>query len=94
MNDVLGEDENQNPAPAAITPTAPKVRGTSNFTPPTLGGATGLESCLLERIEMYKSAISNATAAGETSKVRRYDRGLKVNCRGKGGSVSLYLRTR
>lgn len=27
---------------------------------------------------MYKTAISNAKGAGETSKVRRYDRGLKV----------------
>uniref|UniRef100_A0A8C9YRI9 Coiled-coil and C2 domain-containing protein 1B n=1 Tax=Sander lucioperca TaxID=283035 RepID=A0A8C9YRI9_SANLU len=35
-------------------------------------------SLLLERIEMYKGAISNAKAAGETSKVRRYDRGFKT----------------
>lgn len=27
---------------------------------------------------MYKTAISNAKDAGETGKVRRYDRGLKV----------------
>uniref|UniRef100_A0AAX7SQ04 Coiled-coil and C2 domain-containing protein 1B n=1 Tax=Astatotilapia calliptera TaxID=8154 RepID=A0AAX7SQ04_ASTCA len=35
-------------------------------------------SRLLERIEMYQTAISNAKAAGETSKVRRYERGLKT----------------
>lgn len=35
---------------------------------------------------MYKSAISNAKDAGETSKVRRYDRGLKVP------GIKLYLR--
>uniref|UniRef100_A0A669F078 Coiled-coil and C2 domain-containing protein 1B n=1 Tax=Oreochromis niloticus TaxID=8128 RepID=A0A669F078_ORENI len=43
-------------------------------TPPT---ATPT-SRLLERIEMYQTAISNAKAAGETSKVRRYERGLKT----------------
>lgn len=42
-------------------------------------GAASLESRLLERIEMYQTAIANAKAAGETSKARRYDRGLKVS---------------
>lgn len=46
--------------------------------PPAPSGATGLESHLIERLEMYKTAISNAKVAGETSKVKRYDRGLKV----------------
>lgn len=33
---------------------------------------------LLEREKMYKQAIENANKAGEGSKARRYDRGLKV----------------
>ncbi|XP_054461204.1 coiled-coil and C2 domain-containing protein 1A [Anoplopoma fimbria] len=81
LNEVLGDDEEQTPAPTppAITPTAPKVSVTSHSAPPTApSGATGLESLLLERVEMYKTAISNAKAAGETSKVRRYDRGFKT----------------
>ncbi|KAM7418751.1 hypothetical protein PAMA_016058 [Pampus argenteus] len=81
LNEVLEEDEEQTPAsiPPALTPTAPKVSVTSHSGPPASpSGATGLESCLLERIEMYKTAISNAKAAGETSKARRYDRGLKT----------------
>ncbi|XP_029286424.1 LOW QUALITY PROTEIN: coiled-coil and C2 domain-containing protein 1A [Cottoperca gobio] len=81
LNEVLGDNEEQTPAPTppAITPTAPKVSVTSHPSSPAApGGATGLESCLLERIEMYKTAVSNAKAAGETSKVRRYDRGLKT----------------
>uniref|UniRef100_A0A7N6BPP4 Coiled-coil and C2 domain-containing protein 1B n=1 Tax=Anabas testudineus TaxID=64144 RepID=A0A7N6BPP4_ANATE len=51
----------------------------SHSTPPAApSGATGLESRILERIEMYKTAIANAKAVGETSKIRRYDRGLKT----------------
>lgn len=37
---------------------------------------------------MYKTALQNAKTAGETSKVRRYDRGLKV------GEAAVWLRTR
>lgn len=84
MNDVLEDDEEQAPAPTppAVTPTAPKVNVASHSSPAAApSGGTGLESRLLERIEMYKTAISNAKAAGETSKARRYDRGLKVKSR-------------
>ncbi|KAM6939515.1 coiled-coil and C2 domain-containing protein 1A [Xenentodon cancila] len=78
LNEVLeDDDDDRRPAatPPAPTPTAPKVNFTSH---PAPGGESGLESCLLERIAMYQTAISNAKAAGETSKVRRYDRGLKT----------------
>uniref|UniRef100_A0A8C5E844 Coiled-coil and C2 domain-containing protein 1B n=1 Tax=Gouania willdenowi TaxID=441366 RepID=A0A8C5E844_GOUWI len=75
LNEVLEDDVDQPPAPTppAVTPTAPKANSTSCSTPPS-----GVESSLMERIEMYKTAISNAKAAGETSKVRRYERGLKT----------------
>ncbi|KAM4750137.1 coiled-coil and C2 domain-containing protein 1A [Anableps anableps] len=79
LNEVLEDDEGDTPAPAptppAATPTVPKVNITSPSAP---SGASGLESRLLERVDMYQKAISNAKAAGETSKVRRYDRGLKT----------------
>ncbi|KAK2815809.1 hypothetical protein Q5P01_026276 [Channa striata] len=81
LNEVLEDDEEQTPAPTppVITPPAPKVSATSQpATSSASTGASGLEFRLLERIEMYKTAISNAKAAGETSKVRRYDRGLKT----------------
>uniref|UniRef100_A0A669EX48 Coiled-coil and C2 domain-containing protein 1B n=1 Tax=Oreochromis niloticus TaxID=8128 RepID=A0A669EX48_ORENI len=81
LNDVLEDDEEHTPAPTppTATPTAPKTSVTSHPSPPAApSGATGLESRLLERIEMYQTAISNAKAAGETSKVRRYERGLKT----------------
>ncbi|XP_034751401.1 coiled-coil and C2 domain-containing protein 1A isoform X1 [Etheostoma cragini] len=81
LNEVLEDDEEKSLPPTlpAVTPTGPKVSVTSHSAPSAAAsGATGLESCLLERIEMYKGAISNAKAAGETSKVRRYDRGFKT----------------
>ncbi|KAF1394862.1 hypothetical protein PFLUV_G00005540 [Perca fluviatilis] len=81
LNEVLEDDEEPTPAPTlpAVTPTGPKVSVASHSAPSAAPrGATVLESLLLERIEMYKGAISNAKAAGETSKVRRYDRGFKT----------------
>ncbi|XP_060901140.1 coiled-coil and C2 domain-containing protein 1B isoform X3 [Labrus mixtus] len=44
---------------------------------PTAAPGT-LQYTLEERLTMYKTASENAKAAGETSKVRRYDRGLKT----------------
>ncbi|KAF7657060.1 hypothetical protein LDENG_00032390 [Lucifuga dentata] len=80
LNEVLEDDEDQapTPTPPAITPSVPKSNFTPHSTATAPSGATGLESRLLERIDMYKTAISNAKAAGESSKVRRYDRGLKT----------------
>uniref|UniRef100_A0A3B5QRE7 Coiled-coil and C2 domain-containing protein 1B n=1 Tax=Xiphophorus maculatus TaxID=8083 RepID=A0A3B5QRE7_XIPMA len=77
LNEVLEDDEAATPAPTrpAVTPTVPKVSVSSPSAP---GGASGLESRLLERLDMYQKATANAKAAGETSKVRRYDRGLKT----------------
>ncbi|XP_028284181.1 coiled-coil and C2 domain-containing protein 1B [Parambassis ranga] len=37
-----------------------------------------LQHTLEERVAMYKAALKNAKTAGETSKARRYDRGLKT----------------
>ncbi|XP_019744698.1 coiled-coil and C2 domain-containing protein 1A [Hippocampus comes] len=76
LNEVLEDDEEhssaQTPQPSRVSVT------TGSFPPANSTGATGLECRVLERMEMYKVAISNATAYGETSKARRYDRGLKT----------------
>uniref|UniRef100_A0A3B4Z2T5 Coiled-coil and C2 domain-containing protein 1B n=1 Tax=Seriola lalandi dorsalis TaxID=1841481 RepID=A0A3B4Z2T5_SERLL len=37
-----------------------------------------LQHTLEERVAMYKTALQNAKSAGETSKARRFDRGLKT----------------
>lgn len=53
-----------------------EVRASSTTTPAAVVGS--VEHMLQERIVMYNSAITNAKAAGESAKARRYDRGLKV----------------
>lgn len=80
LNDVLEDSEEQTSGPTApaSTPPAPKVIVTSHTPAAVPTGATGVESKLLERIQMYNTAISNAKTAGESSKVRRYERGLKT----------------
>ncbi|KAK4805959.1 hypothetical protein QYF61_022182 [Mycteria americana] len=40
---------------------------------------SGVESTLAERAGMYRTAIANARQAGDGSRVRRYERGLKVS---------------
>lgn len=48
-------------------------------TTPAAAVCGSVEHTLQERIIMYNTAISNAKAAGESAKARRYDRGLKVS---------------
>uniref|UniRef100_A0AAY5K1B2 C2 domain-containing protein n=1 Tax=Esox lucius TaxID=8010 RepID=A0AAY5K1B2_ESOLU len=73
LNEVLEDEEEEAPPPRASCPSS------SNSTPSTSpGGPAGLEALLAERIDMYQTAISNANAAGDGSKARRYDRGLKT----------------
>ncbi|XP_053712187.1 coiled-coil and C2 domain-containing protein 1A-like [Synchiropus splendidus] len=83
LNDVLEDDDDGDETPAAsppaVTPSVPKKQATSQSSPATApSGAGGVESLLSERIEMYQTAISNAKASGESSKVRRFERGLKT----------------
>ncbi|XP_036390915.1 coiled-coil and C2 domain-containing protein 1A [Megalops cyprinoides] len=72
LNEVLEDDEEEK----AVTPPQSNAAPRSAAQSPAVSG--GLESRLIERIDMYQTAISNAKAAGETSKARRYDRGLKT----------------
>ncbi|XP_069051742.1 coiled-coil and C2 domain-containing protein 1A [Lepisosteus oculatus] len=70
LNEVLEEEEEAEP-PACTAP-APRI---SPGTPTAPGG---LESRLSARIDMYQTAISSAKAAGESSRARRCERGLKT----------------
>ncbi|XP_072704525.1 coiled-coil and C2 domain-containing protein 1A isoform X2 [Ciconia boyciana] len=67
LQEVLGEEEGSGdaPAPPAKVPEAPPE-------------PSGIESTLAERAGMYRTAIANARQAGDGSRVRRYERGLKV----------------
>ncbi|XP_035261036.1 coiled-coil and C2 domain-containing protein 1A [Anguilla anguilla] len=73
LNDVLDDNEEEE---KPVSPPQTKAPAPSGAPPP--GGSGGLESRLVERIDMYQAAIGNAKAAGESSKARRYDRGLKT----------------
>uniref|UniRef100_K7G9E2 Coiled-coil and C2 domain containing 1A n=1 Tax=Pelodiscus sinensis TaxID=13735 RepID=K7G9E2_PELSI len=67
LHEVLGAEEIQGPpVPAAKQ---------ADTTPADSGG---VESTLVERREMYRAAIANAKQAGDSSKMRRYERGLQT----------------
>ncbi|XP_061080157.1 coiled-coil and C2 domain-containing protein 1A-like isoform X2 [Conger conger] len=65
LNNVLEDDE-----AARVTPT--------QHLNSSVIGCGGLKSRLMERIDMYQTAAGNARATGETSRARRYERGLKT----------------
>uniref|UniRef100_A0A3P9PWZ3 Coiled-coil and C2 domain containing 1B n=1 Tax=Poecilia reticulata TaxID=8081 RepID=A0A3P9PWZ3_POERE len=77
-DDNIEDDEDLLVGAERITP---HVRATDHF-PVEVKVSTAppgsLQHTLEERAEMYKTAIKNAKSAGETSKARRYDRGLKT----------------
>uniref|UniRef100_A0A8C9TPX2 Coiled-coil and C2 domain-containing protein 1B n=1 Tax=Scleropages formosus TaxID=113540 RepID=A0A8C9TPX2_SCLFO len=73
--DVLEEEDGEEEQKVA---TPPQGKTPPRPSPTAPSGPEGLEARLTERVAMYQAAISNAKEAGETSKVRRYDRGLKT----------------
>lgn len=77
LNEVLEDDEEEVVRKPPLSPVPPQR---SNVAPQPVSQNTSasLESRLQERLDMYQTAIDNAKAAGESSKVRRYDRGLKT----------------
>ncbi|KAI1883267.1 hypothetical protein AGOR_G00243450 [Albula goreensis] len=84
LQEVVGEEEAEDEGiesptcPVSVetspaeTPESPHQGVKTSATPGTL------QHTLEERIDMYKTAIANAKASGESSKARRYDRGLKT----------------
>ncbi|XP_029930380.1 coiled-coil and C2 domain-containing protein 1B [Myripristis murdjan] len=87
LQEVVGEEETEDAVTATST-SSDTVESSPANTPESLSpqhqetkvpAAPGsLQHTLEERIAMYKTAIQNAKSAGESSKVRRYDRGLKT----------------
>ncbi|XP_078285675.1 coiled-coil and C2 domain-containing protein 1A isoform X2 [Rhinoraja longicauda] len=69
LNEVLEDDER------SMNGTRPAPDRISQHSTSSVGS---LEGTLAERIEMYKCAIDNAKQSGESSKLRRYERGLKT----------------
>ncbi|XP_053507285.1 coiled-coil and C2 domain-containing protein 1B [Ictalurus furcatus] len=88
LQEVVGEEETDSGAETATSPgieetgqvrPEPQDAKASSSTPPAAAAVCGsVEHTLQERIVMYNTAITNAKAAGESGKARRYERGLKT----------------
>lgn len=82
LQEVVGEEETEDSG--ATTPTFTVSAETpADATPESqetkVSSVPGsIEHTLEERISLYRMAVTNAKAAGETSKARRYERGLKT----------------
>ncbi|XP_006255296.1 coiled-coil and C2 domain-containing protein 1A isoform X5 [Rattus norvegicus] len=66
LNEVLGEERK------AVEPAMPVVQPKPSSPNP------GIEATLQERLILYQSAVESARQAGDSAKMRRYDRGLKT----------------
>ncbi|XP_050982542.1 coiled-coil and C2 domain-containing protein 1B isoform X2 [Labeo rohita] len=83
LQEVVDEEETEDSGAAtpaspisAETPSAELTPAKQDTKVSSLPGS--IEHTLEERINMYRLAVTNAKATGETSKVRRYERGLKT----------------
>ncbi|XP_068939279.1 coiled-coil and C2 domain-containing protein 1A [Petaurus breviceps papuanus] len=73
LNEVLGErEESQN------THNLPLDKSSNLPQPKVSPSSASMETTLAERLAMYQTAITNAKQAGDNSKVRRYERGIKT----------------
>ncbi|XP_078417243.1 coiled-coil and C2 domain-containing protein 1B [Cetorhinus maximus] len=77
---VQEEEEESTNSPVPIEP-APEAKN-QLASQPQLSAVSvnsgGLQDTLEDRLQMYRVAISNAKQTGETSKMKRYERGLKT----------------
>lgn len=64
LNEVLGEEQK------TVEPPMPVAQPS--------GPNQGVEATLQERLALYQSAVESAREAGDSAKMRRYDRGLKT----------------
>ncbi|KAM7379683.1 hypothetical protein PAMP_005217 [Pampus punctatissimus] len=84
LQEVVGEGETEDAVTVSSTSSATaesSQAATPASAPPqkVSSAAPGsLQHTLEERVAMYKTALQNAKTAGETSKARRFDRGLKT----------------
>eukprot|EP00111_Clytia_hemisphaerica_P000361 TCONS_00000971-protein len=79
LNDIVSDEEDKPPPPKVEKPAA--------------ASSGGMQKTLTDRREIYVQAIANAKAEGASSKVRRFDRGLKeierlIKSVSKGATIS------
>ncbi|XP_042369555.1 coiled-coil and C2 domain-containing protein 1B-like, partial [Plectropomus leopardus] len=88
LQEVVGEEEAEDAvsptssltaeSPQAETPESPAPQQKQQEVTAPSAAPGSLQHTLEERVGMYKTALQNAKSAGETSKARRYERGLKT----------------
>ncbi|XP_043555128.1 coiled-coil and C2 domain-containing protein 1B isoform X2 [Chiloscyllium plagiosum] len=82
LKEMVQEEEEEEPTnPSVLIESAPDPVNQCPISQPQSNIVTvnaGLQNTLEERLQMYRIAISNAKQAGEMSKLRRYERGLKT----------------
>ncbi|XP_051261922.1 coiled-coil and C2 domain-containing protein 1B isoform X2 [Dicentrarchus labrax] len=86
LQEVVGEEEAEDAATVSSPSSAATAESPQAPPPPLLQQEVkvssavpgSLQHTLEERVATYKMALQNAKTAGETSKARRYDRGLKT----------------
>uniref|UniRef100_A0A2K6E969 Coiled-coil and C2 domain-containing protein 1A n=1 Tax=Macaca nemestrina TaxID=9545 RepID=A0A2K6E969_MACNE len=66
LNEVLGEEQKTSETPPPVAQPKPEAPH------------PGLEATLQERLALYRTATESARQAGDSAKMRRYDRGLKT----------------
>ncbi|XP_029308793.1 coiled-coil and C2 domain-containing protein 1B isoform X2 [Cottoperca gobio] len=82
LQEVVGEEEAEDAVTVSSTSSAtaetPETPPMQQEVKVSSAAPGSLQHTLEERVVMYKTALQNAKTAGETSKARRYDRGLKT----------------
>ncbi|XP_042353311.1 coiled-coil and C2 domain-containing protein 1B isoform X2 [Plectropomus leopardus] len=88
LQEVVGEEEAEDAvsptssltaeSPQAETPESPAPQQKQQEVTAPSAAPGSPQHTLEERVGMYKTALQNAKSAGETSKARRYERGLKT----------------
>eukprot|EP00062_Callorhinchus_milii_P014584 gi/632963909/ref/XP_007898141.1/ PREDICTED: coiled-coil and C2 domain-containing protein 1B [Callorhinchus milii] len=80
--EMVGEEDEEEEKPTKTPFVEPLNQPSAPVSQPQLiivaEATSGVQGTVEERIQMYKAAISKAKEAGETSKTRRYERGLKT----------------
>ncbi|XP_041098022.1 LOW QUALITY PROTEIN: coiled-coil and C2 domain-containing protein 1A-like, partial [Polyodon spathula] len=74
LSEVLEDETQAAPPPVQARPPPAAPSSTSQAHP----SSAGVESTLSERISMYRAATAIAKSSGESSRARRYERGLKT----------------
>ncbi|KAM9426965.1 coiled-coil and C2 domain-containing protein 1B isoform 3-T9 [Salvelinus alpinus] len=75
LQEVVGDEETEDRVTPTSTEETPQSPPQLARAPPAVPGS--LQHTLEERLSMYRTAVAHAKASGESSKARRYDRGLQ-----------------